>query len=96
MGTAQGHVTMNDLPTKTKLHRFCEKKIDQWIQTKISQSTEDSPIQFRVEFSEDPDTQKVSCLTEVVLGSETFRGCELATDSQQAFMQTLKRLQVKY
>jgi O-phosphoseryl-tRNA(Cys) synthetase len=83
-----GQVTLNDTPTKSKLFRFCEKKIDQWLQTHADGA---DPVEFRVAFSED-DGEQISCVTEIQMGSHFWRGCDLAHDSQQAFMHSLKRL----
>jgi hypothetical protein len=89
-----GSVTVNDTPTKSKLYRFCEKKIDQWIRTKVGPATgEPTGLEFRVSFTEEAGTRKISCVTEIQLGGKRFRGCDLAGDTQMAFMHAMKRLQ---
>lgn len=93
---SNGQVTINDTPTKSKLYRFCEKKIDQWIRTRFGEAASgDSPaeIEFRVFFNEETESRQVSCVTEIQLGESVYRGCELAADTQMAFMHSLKRLQ---
>ena len=85
-----GQVTLNDAPTKSKLFRFCEKKIDQWIQAHRSEGR--VPAEFRVSFNED-DGEQVSCVTEILVDGSTWRGCDLASDVHEAFMHSLKRLQ---
>jgi hypothetical protein len=86
-----GEVTVNDLPTKSRLFRFCEKKIDQWLQNHGSETAEH--VDFRVEFTEEEETKQVSCVTEVRVGPHVYRGFDLDSDEQQAFMHSLKRLQ---
>lgn len=90
MSLSNGEVTINDLPTKSKLFRFCEKKIGQWIQ---SHAEGTDPVEFRVSFTEEDEARQVSCVTEIHLGNAVWRGCDLAADTQQAFMHSLKRLQ---
>ncbi|RYZ75422.1 MAG: hypothetical protein EOP05_07865 [Proteobacteria bacterium] len=92
-----GQVTVNELPSKSRLFKFCEKKIDQWLQSHVTQdsgSTSEVPIEFTVSFTEEDDCDQVACMTEIHFGSSVFRGCDLAVDTQQAFMHSLKRLQV--
>ncbi|HVK61080.1 MAG TPA: hypothetical protein VM432_06000 [Bdellovibrionales bacterium] len=91
MTHTHGEVTVNDLPNKSRLFKFCEKKIDQWLQN-LGSST-DEPIEFKVEFTEEEDTRQVSCVTEIHVGQSVWRGFDLSTDEQQAFMHSLKRLQ---
>lgn len=94
MAYSNAEVTVNDLPTKSRLFRFCEKKIDQWLRTHqtVSNSETDAPVAFKVEFTEEDDTKQVSCVTEIQIGSHCYRGFDLANDEQQAFMHSLKRL----
>jgi hypothetical protein len=87
-----GEVTINDVPSKSKLYRFCEKKIDQWIQSKIQQSLAADAVAFRVSFSDEDDGAPVGCVTEIQLGGSVWRGCEHANDTQRAFIHSLKRL----
>lgn len=91
-----GQVTINDSPTKSKLYRYCEKKIDQWIQSRVGSAdpTISNPtIEFRVSFTEEDESRQVSCVTEIQFGNSVWRGCDLAPDTQMAFMHSLKRLQ---
>lgn len=91
MSLSNGEVTINDLPTKSKLFRFCEKKIDQWIQSHAEGA---DTVEFKVSFTEEDEVRQVSCVTEIHLGGgAVWRGCDLAADTQQAFMHSLKRLQ---
>lgn len=95
---SNGQVTINDSPTKSKLYRYCEKKIDQWVQTRIGDMRHSGPepesaFEFRVSFTEESDSRQVSCVTEIQLGNSTWRGWDLAPDTQMAFMHSLKRLQ---
>lgn len=79
---------MNECPSKSKLFRFCEKKIDQWLE---SHSVEPSaPAEFRVSFTNEED--QVSCVTEIHVGSRVLRGCDVDADTQAAFLHSLKRL----
>jgi hypothetical protein len=97
MKVANGQVTINELPSKSRLFKFCEKKIDQWLQSHLDPklaSSPDLPVEFSVSFTEEDDTDQVACLTEIHFGTSVFRGCDLALDTQQAFMHSLKRLQV--
>lgn len=96
MGMTNGFVTVNDAPTKkSKLYRFCEKKIDQWAKAhsggQIPDQTESSSLEFHVSFTE--EDEQVSCMTEIHWGGSTWRGCDLAADTQMAFIHSLKRLQ---
>ena len=114
-----GMVTINDEPTKSRIYRFCEKKIDQWVQdhrdemnsanretattsTRSSNSVADSAasnfakfendeILFTVSFTEQ-DTHQVACTTEVQCRGRSFRGWDLAQDTQNAFIHSLRRL----
>jgi hypothetical protein len=96
---SNGHVFMNDTPTKSKIYKFCEKKIEQWIrshlqeQGSISAEESENPIEFKVLFNEESDSRQISCTTEVLLGNSVYRGWDLAADTQMAFMHSLKRLQ---
>ena len=81
---------MNDGETvNSKLYRFCEKKIDQWL---ASHEVPTSQAEFRVSFSDEEDSNQVSCVTEIVLGEKILRGCEMDVDTQAAFLHSLKRL----
>lgn len=84
-----GIVTVNEAPTKSKLYRFCEKKIDKWAEGRFHRS----PIDFTVSFTEEEDTRQISCETEIRFGDHVFRGADLGSDTQQAFIQSMKRLQ---
>ena len=114
-----GMVTINDEPTKSRIYRFCEKKIDQWVQdhrdevkgadqgsaipsanslnnsadnsANKSARFEDDEILFTVSFTEQ-DTHQVACTTEVQCRGRSFRGWDLAQDTQNAFMHSLRRL----
>jgi hypothetical protein len=93
MPLANGQVTINDCPTKSKLYRFCEKKIDQWLRSHSGSGDQTvESVEFRVSFSEETGTKQVSCVAEILLGGATWRGCDLANDTQNAFMHALKRL----
>ena len=121
-----GMVTINDEPTKSRIYRFCEKKIDQWVRdhqdevvgsemtnaksidasgtgvtsqiaTDKKSTAADAPfgdeeIVFTVSFTEQ-DTHQVACTTEVQCRGRAFRGWDLAQDTQNAFMHSLRRLQ---
>jgi len=92
MESSNRQVTINDTPTKSKLYRFCEKKIDQWIRTRfVPRNLAD--LEFHVAFTEESDSKQISCVTEVTLGGSVWRGCDLATDTHMAFMHSLKRMQ---
>lgn len=93
MRFTNGLVTVNDEPTKSKLYRFCEKKIDQWLRDHFGNGEMDPGAEFRVEFTEEDGSEQISCVTEICLRGTLWRGCDLAGDSQQAFMHSLKRLQ---
>lgn len=96
MGFFSGQVTVNDEPTKNRLYKFCEKKIDQWVRSHFEESSADaleSNGEFRVEFTEEDGSPQIACMTEVCLNGALWRGYDLANDSQQAFMHSLKRLQ---
>jgi hypothetical protein len=100
MGFANGKVTIDDEPTKSKLYRYCEKKIDQWIKTQIALedvaagvAADDPEAEFIVEFAHEDGAKQISCMTEIHVRGALWRGYDLATDSQQAFMHSLKRLQ---
>lgn len=98
MGAANGQVMFNDSPSKTKLVKFCEKKIEQWVRSQLGVSP-DQPLEasslpeFNVSFSEESDQKQISCVTEVRLGGHTYRGYDLDCDTQQAFIHSLKRMQ---
>ncbi|MES2964818.1 MAG: hypothetical protein V4760_13080 [Bdellovibrionota bacterium] len=87
-----GTVTVNDAPTKSKLYRFCEKKIDQWIESRAADESKDVPIEFKVSFIEEDETRQVSCETEIRVQGHLWTGADLGSDEQQAFLQCLKRL----
>ena len=88
-----GQVTINDSLTKSKIHRFCEKKIDQWVRSHFPTGDFELPeIEFKVSF-EESDARQISCTTEVQLGNSTYRGWDLAADTQMAFIHSLKRLE---
>lgn len=105
-----GMVTINDEPTKSRIYRFCEKKIDQWVQDHRdevngddkesspanaafnSSKVDDDEILFTVSFTEQ-ETHQVACTTEVQCRGRSFRGWDLAQDTQNAFMHSLRRLQ---
>lgn len=99
-----GEVIVNDVPMKkSKLYRFCEKRIDKWyknqaglfIESDIEPGIEsgENEIQFKVEFTEEDECRQVSCVTEISMQGMRWRGCDLGTDTQNAFIQSLKRLQ---
>lgn len=89
-----GVVTINDAPLKSKLYRFCEKKIGRWAREVLqTEGLEDEPIDFKVSFIEEEETRQVSCETEIHHHGHTWRGCDLASDASQAFIQCMKRLQ---
>ena len=88
MKPANRQVTINEAPSKSKLFRFCEKKIDQWLES----HSVHSPAQFRVSFTEEDETQQISCVTEISLDGKILRGCDVDVDSQAAFMHSLKHL----
>ena len=88
MKTATGQVTINECPSKSKLFRFCEKKIDQWLEAHPIDAQ--APAEFRVTFTNEED--QVSCVTEIQLGEKVLRGCDVDGDTQAAFLHSLKRL----
>ncbi len=90
-----GEVLINNQPARSKLARFIEKKIHQWASKQQSDqhsetATED--LAYKVAFTED-EVKQVSCETEINVGGHLWRGCELATDTQMAFIHSMKRLQ---
>lgn len=93
-----GVVTVNDSPSKSKLYRFCEKKIDQWIKTRLGEISPPFPqsdppsVAFKVSFTEESGAKQVSCETEIHLRGALWKGYDLANDTQNAFMHSLKRL----
>ena len=93
MREAIGVVTLNDAPTKAKLTRFCQKKIDQWLETRAIDEPLDDEFDFTVSFMEERETHQVSCETEIRVRGQAYRGCDLGSDTQQALIQCLKRLQ---
>jgi hypothetical protein len=88
MKMTNGQVTINESPSKSKLFRFCEKKIDQWLEA--HPLTQARPAEFRVSFSDEDD--QISCVTEIQVGETVLRGCDIDVDTQVAFLQSLKRL----
>ena len=94
MKPSHGEVTVNDAPTKARLFRFCEKKIDQWLSSHSELTGPDSSeIDFRVAFIEEEETRQIACETEIRVAGSIYKGHDLAGDTQQAFMQSMKRLQ---
>jgi hypothetical protein len=93
-----GEVLINNQPARSKLARFIEKKIHQWVtqnqagQHKDKESTLPENLAYKVAFTED-EVKQVSCETEINVGGHLWRGCELATDTQMAFIHSMKRLQ---
>lgn len=88
MKPANGQVTINECPSKSRLFRYCEKKIDQWLESHAIQS----PAEFRVSFTDEIESNQISCMTEIQLGETILRGCDMDADSQAAFLHSLKRL----
>lgn len=88
MRSATGQVTIDECPSKSKLFRFCEKKIDQWLEAHPSEIH--APAEFRVTFTNEAD--QVSCVTEIQLGEKVLRGCDVDGDTQVAFLHSLKHL----
>lgn len=88
---ANGNVLVNEQPLRNKLYRFIEKKIHQWVEHHEGAPCEE--IEFTVAFTEDSGIKQVSCMTEIHLHGCKWRGCELAGDTQSAFIHSLKRLQ---
>jgi hypothetical protein len=95
MEFANGQVTVNDEPTKSKLYRFCEKKIDQWLQSRLDPQGNlgAESAEFTVSFTDETEGKHVSCTTEIHVGDSVWRGWDLDSDTQQAFIHSLKRLQ---
>lgn len=86
---ANGQVTLNDEPTKHRLYKFVEKKLSQWAsENKLPQLDKAT---FHVAFI-DEDEKLVSCETEIRVGEKIVRSNDTASDGQQAFLHTLKRL----
>lgn len=97
---ANGEVLVNDQPLRNKLARFIDKKIHQWVErvehregAAPGESAEPDALDYKVAFTQDSDVKQVSCVTEIRLGGNLWRGCELASDTQSAFIHSLKRLQ---
>jgi hypothetical protein len=94
MKPANGQVTVNEAPSKSKLFRFCEKKIDQWLESHLVDGHE--PTEFRVSFTheenETEESKQISCVTEIQMGDTVLRGCDVDVDTQAAFLHSLKRL----
>lgn len=88
MKPTHGQVTINEAPSKSKLFRFCEKKIDQWLESHAQ--VDPSAAEFNVSFTE--EDKQISCVTEIHLGEQVFRGCDVDGDTQAAFLHSLKRL----
>lgn len=84
-----GEVTLNDEPTKHRLFKFVQKKMSQWATE--HQLPDNDSATFHVAFV-DEDTQLVNCETEIRLGEKVMRSSETASDRQQAFLHSLKRL----
>lgn len=93
MRETTGVVTVNEAPLKSKLFRFCEKKIGQWVEEHVTEPDGSGPVDFKVSFIEEDETRQVSCETEIRLSGRSWRGCDLGSDEQQAFIQCMKRLQ---
>jgi hypothetical protein len=91
---SKGFVTINDEPTKNRLHRFCEKKIDQWAQSQhvVDPRNDLKSIDFRVRFTEEEDTHQIGCETEIKFAGSTWVGYDINHDTQQAFIHSLKHL----
>ena len=101
MGLLNGRVTVNDTPTNSRLYRFCEKQIDQWVRKAIESATGLTPdslgdAEFKVEFTDESEGahggRQISCVAEVTVAGAHWKGCDLAADSQQAFMHALKHM----
>lgn len=97
-----GQVTINDEPTKNRLFRFCEKKIAAWLRDQIktldpSDAPTDFQNEFKVEFTEEEESRQgmrqISCVTKISSYGTTWKGFDLAADSQQAFLHSLKHMQ---
>ena len=91
MKAVHGQVTINEAPTKSKILRFCEKKIDQWLASHPVGFPKDV-AEFRVSFTEEDETKQISCVTEILMGDKILRGCDVDVDSQAAFLHSLKHL----
>lgn len=90
MKQAHGQVTVNEVPGKSKLSKFCEKKIDQWLESHPTPLS--STAEFKVSFTQDEEAKQVSCVTEIQVGDLMLRGADMDADSQAAFLHSLKRL----
>jgi hypothetical protein len=88
MKQTNGQVTINEAPSKSKLFRFCEKKIDQWLESHPVDRM--ASAEFRVSFTN--EDEQISCVTEIQLGDTVLRGCDVDVDTQAAFLHSLKRL----
>lgn len=88
MKLANGQVTINETPSKCRLFRFCEKKIDQWLESHAVET----PAEFRVSFTEEEESLQISCVTEISVNGKVLRGCDVDVDSQAAFLHSLKHL----
>jgi hypothetical protein len=88
MKILNGQVTINECPSKSRLFRFCEKKIDQWLEAHPNGSQ--VPAEFRVSFTN--EEHQIACVTEIQLGETVLRGCDVDADTQAAFLHSLKRL----
>ncbi len=88
---------VNDQPLRNKATaRFIDKKIHQWAEHREDAGGDGRApdgLDYKVAFTEDSGVKRVSCVTEIRLGETLWRGCELATDTQSAFIHSLKRLQ---
>lgn len=84
-----GEVTLNDEPTKHKIFKFVQKKLSQWAMQ--NQLPDNDSVSFHVAFV-DEDAKLVNCETEIRLGKRIMRSTDTASDRQQAFLHTLKRL----
>ncbi len=85
---ANGEVTLNDEPTKHRLYKFVQKKLSQWA---TAHHLPDDSASFHVAFI-DEDSTLVNCETEIRFGERVVRSSDTASDRQQAFLHTLKRL----
>lgn len=86
---ANGEVTLNDEPTKHRLYKFVQKKLSQWASE--NQLPDNDSASFHVAFI-DEDGTLVNCETEIRFGDKVVRSNDTASDRQQAFLHTLKRL----
>ena len=84
-----GEVTLNDEPTKHRIYKFVQKKLSQWANE--NHLPDSDSASFRVAFI-DEDSTLVNCETEVRFGEKVVRSSDTASDRQQAFLHTLKRL----